>query len=215
MNAQQKKRFLFFLPFLLITTAIAFYLLVELLGKQQGYFCGFLFYWLFWCITIPFLLLGKKPFADLFKTHQPIFGKQKIRNLIFLIVPLVFVYGYEFPKVIKQTDTIIIIASFALALINATAEEILWRGTYLKMLGKDSQTYILISSFGFAIWHFAPQIIYTNQQPGGVISFVAFAFIFGLLFSTVVKNTGSIFLTMVAHILFDFGGLGARLFFTK
>ena len=214
MNAQQKKIFLFVLPFILLITASAvFYYSPEFLEKKQAYFCGFLFYWLFWCIAIPFLLLGKKSFAGIFKIQQPVLGKHSMRNLIFLIVPLAFVYSYEFPKIIKQADTIIIIASFALALINATAEEILWRGTYLKILGKDSKAYILFSSFGFAIWHFAPQIIYSNQQPGGTVSFVAFAFVLGLLFSSVVKNTGSIFLTVITHTLFDFGGLGARLYF--
>ena len=216
MNAQQKKRFLFILPFiLLLTTSAVFYYFSKFLGKKPGYFSGFLFYWLFWCTTIPLLLIGKKSIADLFIIHQPIFGKQKIRNLIFLVVPLVFVYSYEFPIVIKHIDAIIIISSFTLAFVNATAEEILWRGIFLKIPGNDSKVYILFSSFGFAIWHFAPQIIYTNQQPGGAISFVGFAFILGLLFSAVVKDTRSIFLTIVAHALFDFGGLGGRLYFTK
>ena len=164
-------------------------------------------------MAIPFLLIGKKSVADLFKIHQPIFGKQKIRNFIFLIVPLIFVYSYEFPKVINQANTIIIIASFALAIINATAEEILWRGTFLKILGNDSKAYILISSFGFGIWHFAPQVIYSNRQPGGSISFVAFAFVLGLIFSAIVKDTKPIVLTIIAHALFDLGGLGARLYF--
>jgi membrane protease YdiL (CAAX protease family) len=187
---QTKRLFIFVLPFLLLlTTSAAFYLFGEFLGKKQGYFCGFLFYWLFWCYGIPVLLIGKKSVQQLFKPCTILLGKHAIRNIIFLVLPLCFVYSYEFPIVLKQVNALILIASFILSVINAVAEEILWRGMYLKLMDENSKQYIVFSSFGFAIWHFAPQIIFTNQQPGGAVSFVAFAFVLGLLFSAVVKDT--------------------------
>jgi len=60
-------------------------------------------------------------------------------NIIFLFLPLIFVYSHEFPKLIKQADTIILFSSLLLSIINATAEEILLRGTFLKYL-KQIQT---------------------------------------------------------------------------
>jgi len=90
-----------------------------------------------------------------------------------------------------------------LALINAPLEELLWRGLYLKLFGSDKWLYIIYSSLGFAIWHFAPQQIFPNKQPGGQISFVAFAFVLGIIFSIVAYHTKSILLVSICHILFD------------
>ena len=50
----------FLTVFLSITTYFAFHLLTFRYGPQTGYFLGFVFYWLFWCFTIPFFLFGKK-----------------------------------------------------------------------------------------------------------------------------------------------------------
>jgi len=208
------KRFVYFLPFILLfTTSVAFYFFSTRFGQRPGYILGFVFYWLFWCIAIPFVLTGPKSIAALFKVHQPALGQNKIRNISFLVLPLILVYAYEFPKVIQQADTIIIISSTALSIINATAEEILWRGTFLKLMGQSSKWYVPFSSLGFAMWHFAPQIVFTNPNPGGSLSFVAVSFILGLFYSSVVKDTQSILLTTASHILFDFSGLGGRLYF--
>jgi membrane protease YdiL (CAAX protease family) len=209
-----RKTFIYFLPFfLLLTTSAAFYFSAQFLGKKAGYFSGFLFYWIIWCFVIPVLWIGKKGVADLFKVKQPFFGKNKIRNMFFLFLPLILVYSYEFPKVISHASVLIVFASAGLSMINATAEEILWRGTFLKIMGDGSKFYTLFSSFGFAIWHFAPQIIFSNKAPGGQWSFVAVAFVLGFLYSQVAKDTKSILLIVIAHILFDFSGLGARIYF--
>jgi membrane protease YdiL (CAAX protease family) len=214
MITKQKKRFVYVLPFvLLLTTGAAFYFLPNILGQKSGYFTGFLFYWLFWCLTVPFLMISKKGIVDLFRIDKPVFGSQQIKNIFFLLLPLIFVYSYQFPKVIHQANIIIVISSLLLSIINATAEEILWRGTFLRVLGDNSKVYVLFSSCGFAMWHFAPQIVFDNKQPGGAVSFVAFAFVLGLLFSSVAKDTKSILLTTIVHTLFDFGGLGGRVYF--
>ena len=214
MIAKQKKTFVYLLPFvLLLTTSAAFYFLPNILGQKSGYFTGFLFYWLFWCLTVPFLMICKKGIVDLFKINKPLFGKHQIRNIFFLLLPLIFVYSYQFPKVINQANIIVVISSLLLSIINATTEEILWRGTFLRVLGDNAKVYVLFSSLGFAIWHLAPQVVFNNKQPGGVFSFVAFAFVLGLLLSSVAKDTKSILLTTIVHILFDLGGLGGRIYF--
>ena len=82
-----------------------------------------------------------------------------------------------------------------------------------KILEANSNWYVMLSSFGFATSHFAPQIVFSSNRPGGAVSFVAFSFVLGFLFSSVAKDTKSILLTTVVHILFDFAGLGGRLYF--
>ena len=202
------------LPFLLLlTTYYAFHLFRQIFEEKTAYFLGFVFYWLFWCIAVPLYILGTKSLTELLKARPPIFGKHKIRNIAFLVLPLIIVYCYEFPKVFIHTNFLIIVCSLGLSFINAIAEEILWRGTFLKLMGDNSKWYILFSSFGFALWHFAPLSIIGNQNPGGSLSFVAISFLLGLTYSTVSKDNKSILLTVVSHILFDFSGLGARIYF--
>ena len=198
---------------LLITTFFAFHFLTRYLGTKTGYFFGFVFYWSFWCITIPLLLLGPDSVKALFKIQQPVFGKYKIRNILFLILPLVFAYSYEFPKVLVHSGSLIIISSLGLSLINAVAEEILWRGAFFKLMGKNSGWYIPFSSLGFAVWHFVPLSIFGNHNPGGSFSFVFVSFILGLMYSAVFKDNKSILLIIASHFLFDFSGLGARIYF--
>jgi membrane protease YdiL (CAAX protease family) len=100
-----------------------------------------------------------------------------------------------------------------LAIVNAALEEILWRSTYMFVFGDRPWLVIGYSSVGFAIWHYAPQIIMENRNPGGAHSFVAFAFVLGLCYSYVAFRQRSIFWTTVAHAFFDFAGLGAAFYF--
>ena len=198
---------------LLITTYLAFHFLSWQFDPKTGYFLGFVFYWSFWCVSIPLLLLGGNSVKTFFKLQRPLFGKYKIRNILFLLLPLVFAYSYEFPKALAQSNLLIIISSLALSFINAVLEEILWRGTFLKLMGVNSGLYIPLSSLGFAVWHFVPLSIFGNSNPGGSFSFVFVSFILGCLYSTVFKDTKSILLIAASHILFDFSGLGARIYF--
>ncbi len=204
----------YLIPFLLLATMVmAFYFLPKFLGQKPGYFFSFLFYWLFWCFIVPVSLTGWKAIANLFRIRKPFLGLHPIRNLVLLSLPVALAYGYQFPKVVDRADALLIITSFALSLINATAEEVLWRGTFLRLLG-NTNWYVLYSSLGFAVWHFAPQIVFANQNPGGSFSFVAAAFLLGLFFSSVARETKSISFVVVSHILFDFAGLGGRLYFS-
>jgi len=157
--------------------------------------------------------LGSKTWKTLFTIRQPVFGKHKVRNVLFLPAPLVFAYKYEFPKALVQSNLLIIISSLGLSLINATAEEILWRGTFLKLMGGNSNLYIPFSSFSFAVWHIVPLSVFGNHNPGGSFSFVLASFLLGLSYSAVSKDNKSIVWTILSHFLFDFSGLGTRIYF--
>src|SRR6476469_9647914 len=64
-------------PLLLITTTAAFRGLDVLLGSRGGYFAGFLFYWLFWCLTVPVALLGWPRARALLRPTVPV-GRQRV-----------------------------------------------------------------------------------------------------------------------------------------
>ncbi|HWA35991.1 MAG TPA: CPBP family intramembrane glutamic endopeptidase, partial [Cyclobacteriaceae bacterium] len=189
-----------------------FHFLPGLLGNKEGYFFGFLFYWIFWCLTIPIVLIGKTGIASLYTPTHLRHGAGKLTNVFLLLMPLTLAYGYEFPRVVGNANVSVILISAILSVVNASVEEILWRGAFQKVLG-NSNLIILFSSFGFAIWHFAPQLVFGNRHPGGSASFVAVAFLLGLAYAQVTRSTGSILWPTVSHILFDFSGLGARIYF--
>jgi len=140
-------------------------------------------------------------------------GKFNLPIILCLLTPLIFAYTYAFPVAIKQADLLIIAVSFLISIVNATAEEILWRGVYLKIFENKQSAGIIISSIGFAVWHYAPQFIFSNRRPGRAHSFVAFAFVLGLLYAYAASKQQSILWTAIAHILFDFAGLGAMIYF--
>jgi membrane protease YdiL (CAAX protease family) len=204
-----RKSFLLLLPVLLtISCMIIFQLAAEQFGVKLGYLAGFLFYWLFWCLLVPVVLVGRTRIVQ-FIRPSPVFDHKIILCLSSL---LIFVYAYAFPAAIKKANGLIIILSFVLAAINETVEEVLWRAVYLQTF-KSTWRSVGYSSLGFAVWHYAPQTIVANKNPGGVHSFVAFAFILGLCFSYAAFRQRSIFWTIIAHTLLDFAGLGAIFYF--
>jgi len=66
---------------------------------------------------------------------------------------------------------------------------------------------------GFAVWHYAPQVVFPSRYPGGATAFVASAGLFGLLWGRVAYRDGTIGRSLISHVLLDFSGLGARIYF--
>jgi membrane protease YdiL (CAAX protease family) len=207
---RNKRIILFLLPAaLLISCAFTFLAASNLFGNRHGYFFGFLFYWLFWCFFVPVKIIGINSVLELFILKKILFKRSII---LCLFIPLLFVYLYVFPSALKQANFEIISLSLLISIVNATLEEVLWRGVYFNVFKKQKYLGIFYSSAGFAVWHYAPQIIFTSSNPGGPHSFVIFAFFLGLAYSFVVWKQQSILWVSIAHALFDFGGLGARVY---
>jgi uncharacterized protein len=200
-------------PFLLLSTYFAYRFLAGRLGPRWGYLAGFLFYWLAWCLALPLVLLGPQGFLDLFRLQGTGLGDPWWLGLIALLIPLLLGYGYAFPQALgRRPGWNVLLASAILALINGTLEEVLWRGTYVAVFPNKWLLAILFPALGFGLWHLAPQAVHPNTAPGGRWSLVAVAAVMGLLWGWVAYSSGSIVWTTVSHILFDFTGLGGRLY---
>lgn len=195
---------------LFLTTGFVFRFLSRRFGKKIGYLLGFIFYWNVWCLAVPFLVMHHQEVRFLFGWHRSLFHRSERLNIICLVIPLLFGYGYAFPKALKSATFRIIRISFLLALLNATLEEFFWRGLFLKMLGHDRILFIAVSSIGFAVWHFVPQQVNRSKTRGGTATLVVTALILGIFYGIVAVNTQSILLVTVDHILFDFSRLGDR-----
>jgi membrane protease YdiL (CAAX protease family) len=87
-------------------------------------------------------------------------------------------------------------------LINGTAEEVYWRGAYLKLAKKNAPVW-LVGLICFTVWHLAFIIPGEMVFVGGPIALIAGAFGAGVFWMWVVWQTNRIGWTIVSHILFN------------
>lgn len=199
-------------PALLATTCLAYRCLAKLFGPKGGYLAGFLFYWIIWCLLLSWWILGAGGSARVFRDVSPRFGPTMWLGPLLLVIPLLLGYGYAFPRAIKEAGWKIVLLSALIALVNGTMEELLWRGAYLSVFPHNWLLGYRYPAIGFAVWHFAPQSIFPSSAPGGNLILVVVAGLVGQMWGWVALQTGSILWTAVSHVLFDFSGLGARVY---
>jgi membrane protease YdiL (CAAX protease family) len=176
---------------------------------------GFAFYWVGWCLLLPLWVLGPGALADLFRNPQPSVGRPTWLGLLLLSIPLLLGYVYAFPRAVRRATVKVLLASAIIALINGVLEELLWRGAYVTIFPDQPALAWIYPAVGFAVWHFAPQSVFPNRAPGGNLSLVLVAGLVGLMWGWVAWQTGSILWASVSHVLFDFSGLGGRIYFQK
>lgn len=212
------KYFLFCLPFLLLlTTAFIFYSLPRWLSKELSYIVGFIFYDGFWCLLVPFVILGKDNFRSIFKEDSPLFQKKNWWLILLLFSTTAGAMGMLASNDIANTPLLLIILSVPVAIISGTCEEILWRGLYTKIFPGKLFAGFLYPSLGFAIWHLSPQLIYPSKMPGGMFAFAGLTLFLGLCYGLVAYKTGSCKWTAISHSLngiLDFGGAIAPAIYT-
>ena len=211
-----KKRqiILLFMPWILLaTTYFAFISFEKIMGDKLGYLLAFVFYWIFWCFLFPLMFTGRKRIKEMFSKVGLQAGKLKILAVILLLLPPVLALSTVFAVKIPTATVLIVLGSFAIALINGTAEELLWRGVYVREFSGKLFMGYLYPAFGFAIWHLAPQAVHPISMPGGVLAFIFGAFFVGACWGWVAWKTNSIRLSIFSHVLTDFLGLGATIYF--
>lgn len=211
----EKDKLLIMAPLLLLlTTYLVFSIAVKLVGLKPGYLIGFLFYWIAWCLVFPLWLLGKEAFFSMFRKVANPLGRPKWLGAIFLFALPLFTLVYALPMQLPKATFLIIVLSLAIAIVNATCEEILWRGVYFKIFSSSTWWGYFYPAIWFGLWHYAPQSVLTSSYPGGAHSLVLFAVILGLMWGWVAWKTRSIRWVTLAHIMLDFSGLGALFYFS-
>ena len=198
---------------LLASTYFIFDTLAKMLDLKLAYFIGFIFYWVFWCYLVPVCVLGINTFKNVFQRVVHPFGKPYWIGILLLTLPPLLAFSTVFIKKLPDANLIIILGSLAIAVINATGEEILWRGVYIEEFPNNIFWGYLYPSIGFALWHISPQIVVESKMPGGVYAFVLGALFLGLCWGWVAYKTKSIRWSVYSHIITDFLGLGATIYF--
>jgi len=132
---------------------------------------------------------------------------------VLLVVPVVLAFGFgPFVKRIPLLTPTVFLLSAVLALVNASLEEIFWRGVYVDSFSSPWTAY-LCPAIGFAIWHFAPLSVIPYKK--GAVLFVLSAFFLGLCWGFVAFKMKSIGWTLASHVLVDFSGFGALFYLSK
>lgn len=204
---------LILLPVVLLgSTYLAFQGLVAALDVKLGYLGGFLFYWIVWCFLVSWWVLGTDQMLRLFRDAPNRLGEPAWLGALFLILPLALGYGYAFPQAMGQADARIIALSLIIAIVNGTLEELLWRGAHVSIFPSSRFLATVYPAIGFAVWHSAPQTVVPSTASGGALPLVPVAALVGLLRAQVAHRSGSILRVTMSHMLFDFSGLGARIY---
>ena len=196
------------LPLLLLASTAAVFLLgARWWGADGGYAAGFLFYWLFWCLLIPFLLLGKGGLAALFKERQKLIQRKHWYLILLLALTSLGALVMYFLPALPGFPLLLFLAGAPIAALNGICEEILWRGVYVRLFPGSWFWGLLFPALGFALWHIAPQLIYPAE--GGIFSLVLSAFFLGLCYGLAAYRTGSMKWAGISHSvngILAFGG---------
>jgi membrane protease YdiL (CAAX protease family) len=197
-------------PVLVASTWWMFHALTKMFGLVTGYLAGFLCYWIGWCLAFPVALVGWRRALRLFAGSERL--RLRASDRLLLLLPLLLGFGYAFPRAIAGSSITIILVSAVVALVNAPLEELLWRGAFLQLFPDSWILGYGYPAVMFGVWHLAPLSVIPNRSPGGSVSFVIVSVVLGLMWGWVARRTRSIRSSSIAHVLFDFSGLGGRLY---
>jgi membrane protease YdiL (CAAX protease family) len=179
-----------------------FALSAHFLGAEAGYLLSFGFYWLVWCLLVPRWLMGKAKFTAILHDHAPLFSRSnRLAAALWIFVMLVAILMYAGDFI--RAPLALIVLAVPLATVNGFCEEILWRGLYIRLFPHNPWL-----ALGFALWHFAPQLIFPAEN---IPAFVISTFFLSLPYGYIAYRTGSAKETAFSHSLSGILDLGRYL----
>ena len=175
-----------------------FQLLSGVLGETTGWYLGLAMYWLVCGGVFPWLMIGKASIRKMIRPQKPTGG-------IFLLVlfPLLmaglyrYITGMEYEKPSVWIFLLLVSTNFG----NGFFEEVLWRGMYMELFPDNALLRIIWPSIWFALWHFAPGSV---SSTGNAIGLVIGSGLMGFYLSFLANRTGTIWWTIIAHIIGGF-----------
>lgn len=181
-------------PILIAFMYPVFQLLAEVVVDRIAWYFGLIVYWLVWGAAFPLLIVGKENIRRLILPQKP---SKKV--LLLVAIPLIlasigrFIPGTGYEKESVWILLLLISTTFG----NGFFEEVLWRGVYANLFPENILYRMIWPSFWFAIWHYAPGSILSDNVAGLMIG----AGLFGLYLSYLTRKTNTIWWSIVTHSL--------------
>jgi hypothetical protein len=210
--SEAARRALMYAPVVLILTMYgAFQLPTLFAGFEFGHIAGFILYWLLWGITVPLLIVGRRGFADIVLAER----RRTISHVFMVLLALPPLVGFllVFPSLFPSASDRMLLALAGYAVVNATLEEVFWRGLYARVFPDDAMRGVLYPAVGFAMWMLVPMSLYPPWNAVDALSVFTVALSVGLLYGWVAWRTGSIRWTLLSHALTNLAGIGALIIF--
>jgi hypothetical protein len=130
-------------------------------------------------------------------------------GILALLIPPLGAVGTELLPALGDADPALVATAGAVAAVNATGEELLWRGLFVAAFPDDPVRGWLWPAIGFTAWHLAPASV---RPPRRGKLFLAGSALIGGGFGWVAWRTRSLRLTLPAHVVTDASGLSAARF---
>jgi membrane protease YdiL (CAAX protease family) len=174
-------------------------------GLRAGYRAGFAVYWAA-CTTIAVALLGRRGTREVFSRPRPLPHPRWLALAALALPPLGGV-ATQLAPAIGETDGRTLSLSAALATVNASAEELVWRGVPAAYFPDDRLRGWLLPALGFTAWHLVPLAAARSMRraPG----LLGGAALIGLGYGWVSWRTRSLRWTLPPHIVTDASGVRA------
>ena len=199
--------------FLIATTYAVFQLLMPVAGETAAYFAGFAFYWLIGGIVLPVLLIGRDGVASVFARRTRALSPGFAAALVLLAASVAFGFLFTFPYIFPVDRGATLASLAAYAIVNGTCEEIFWRGTFAHRFPSNRWLGMFYPAVIFTFWHLVPFVVFPLFLHVSALAVIAAVFPMALVYHWVAWSTGSIRLTVLAHVLTNMSGLGAMVIF--
>lgn len=199
--------------FLIATTYAVFQLLMPVAGETAAYFAGFASYWLIGGIVLPLLLIGRDGVASVFARRTRALSPGFAAALVLLAASVAFGFLFTFPYIFPVDSGATLASLAAYAIVNGTCEEIFWRGTFAHRFPSNRWLGMFYPAVIFTFWHLVPFVVFPLFLHVSALAVIAAVFPMALVYHWVAWSTGSIRLTVLAHVLTNMSGLGAMVIF--
>jgi membrane protease YdiL (CAAX protease family) len=176
------------------------------LPPRTAYNVGFTIYWVGWCVGVPVAVLGpRRALRVLISGRRPTAGET-----VALLLPLLGGTFTEFLPRRRLVDRRVLAMMIGSAAVNATAEELLWRGLFLETFPDDPVRGSVWPLAGFSVWHLAPQIVLPSRH--GRVGFVVGAAAVGAASAFASWRTRGLRWVLLPHAATDACGVTAARF---
>jgi membrane protease YdiL (CAAX protease family) len=189
-----------------LTMTAVFAVLRRRLSPRGAYAAGFAVYWAGWCAAFPLWVLRPRGVVRVLRSGR----RPTPADVALLTFPVIGAVGAELLPHRGLVDRRVAAVMIGAATVNATAEELLWRGIFLDQFRGDVVRAALWPLAGFTVWHLAPQLILPSSR--GRAGFLLGAAVVGGTSTVAAWRSGGLRYVVLPHLMTDACGVRAARF---